>query len=52
MIADEITANLDSRLGKQIEELLLEEYPQMALCVVAHKVYCKEKYTSVLELKA
>lgn len=52
LIADEITANLDSRLGKQIEELLLEEYPQMALCVAAHKVYCKEKYTSVLELKA
>lgn len=52
LLADEITANLDNRLGKQIEELLLEEYPQMALCVAAHKVYCKEKYASVLELKA
>ncbi len=50
LIADEITASLDSRLGERIEALLLEEYPETALCVVAHRVYCREKYTSVLEL--
>lgn len=52
LLADELTASLDSVLGKQIEELLLDEYPQMALCAVAHRVYCREKYTSIMELKS
>lgn len=52
LLADEITASLDSRLGRQVEELLLEDYPEMALCAVAHRVYCRDKYTSLLELNS
>lgn len=44
LVADELTANLDRELGRRIENMLLAEYPEMALCMVAHRTYCPEQY--------
>ncbi|MBO4976841.1 MAG: ABC transporter ATP-binding protein [Lachnospiraceae bacterium] len=44
LIADELTTNMDSALGQRIEEMLLTENPQMALCAVAHRTYFPEQY--------
>ncbi len=50
LFADELTANLDQHLGEQVERLLFDRYPQMALCCVAHRTYVPEGYTAVLRL--
>ncbi len=50
LIVDELTANLDQVSGQIIEEMLIKEYPNMALCAVAHKTYCWEGYDVKLEL--
>lgn len=44
LITDELTAHLDGTTGRKIEEMLLTAYPKMALCSVAHRTYCAEKY--------
>lgn len=48
LVADELTANLDPDLGRQLEERLFQEYPQMALCMTAHKTYCRACYDGIL----
>ena len=50
LIIDELTANLDQVSGQMIEEMLIKEYPYMALCAVAHRTYCWEGYDVKLEL--
>lgn len=50
LVVDELTANMDSGLGSRLEEMLLTQYPQMALCAVAHKTYCAENYDLQIEI--
>ena len=50
LVTDELTANLDSALGRKIEEMLLTEYPQMAWCAGAHRTYCLERYDAQIKL--
>lgn len=50
LVTDELTANLDSALGRKIEEMLLTEYPKMAWCAVAHRTYCPERYDAQIKL--
>ena len=50
LVSDELTANLDSALGRRIEEMLLTEYPQMAWCAVSHKTYFPERYDVQVKL--
>lgn len=50
LVTDELTANLDSALGRKIEEMLLTEYPQMAWCAVSHRTYCPERYDAQVKL--
>lgn len=52
LITDELTANLDGALGRKIEEMLLTDYPDMALCSVAHRTYCAEQYDKRWHLAA
>lgn len=50
LVTDELTANMDRALGQKIEEMLLTEHPQMALCAVTHRTYCAERYDVHVEL--
>lgn len=51
LIADEVTANLDQTLGEQVERMLVEDFPDMSLCHVAHRTYCREKYDAVFRVE-
>lgn len=51
LIADEVTANLDQDLGKQVERMLLEDFPEISLCHVAHRTYCREGYDTVIRVE-
>lgn len=50
LVIDELSASLDQELGEKLEQMLLD-LPEMALCSVSHRVYCREQYDMVLELK-
>jgi len=51
LIADEITANLDQDLGKRVEQMLLEDFPEISLCHVAHRTYYREGYDVVFRVE-
>lgn len=50
LVTDELTANMDGALGRRIEEMLLTENAQMALCAVTHRTYFPEGYDVHVEL--
>lgn len=51
LIIDEVTANLDSGLEEQVENLLLTECPNMALFQIAHGVKAPERFDTVFQVK-
>ncbi len=51
LIADEITANLDQALGRQVERMLLEDFPEMCFCHVAHRTDCRDAYDVVFRVE-
>lgn len=50
ILADEVTAELDPVSGEQIERLLTGFDSKMTLCLVAHKVYCPDRYDKKLRV--
>ena len=51
LIVDEVTANMDRQLAVQINDLLLQTYPNMAVLHVSHSVYSTVEYDYVLQIK-
>lgn len=51
LIADEVTANLDRDLGKRVEQMLLEDFPEISICHVAHRTYCPQEYDAVYRVE-
>ena len=50
LLLDEITAQLDEKLGKEIEFFLLNEYHQTAMIFVSHRTYFREMYDQVINI--
>lgn len=50
LLLDEVTANLDETSGRNIEQMLLDNHPEMAVCAVAHRTYERERYDRIYEV--
>ena len=50
LLLDEVTSQLDENLGRDVESLLLNEYPRTAMVVVAHRTYFRDLYDQVVSI--
>lgn len=50
LLADEVTAALDERTARAVEELLLTGYPDMTVCAAAHRVFHKELFDGFIQI--